>query len=53
MFNKWNSFAIFLPERQRGRGEGKGVLAKFEYCTDSFDIFIHDISEVLNLNLDN
>lgn len=45
MFNKRNSFAIFYPERQRTSGEGKGVLAKFEYVNDSTYIFIYNISE--------
>lgn len=46
MFHKGNSFAIFLPERQRGRGDGKEVLAKLEYFNDSIVIFIYSISEV-------
>lgn len=39
-------FAVFLPERQWGSGEGKAVSAKIEYFNDSIDIFIHNISEV-------
>lgn len=46
MFNKGNSFAIFFSERQRGREEGKGILAKFEYFNDSIDIIIHNNPEV-------
>lgn len=46
MLKKGNSFAVFLPERQKGSGKEKGVLAKFEYFNDLIDIIIHNISEV-------